>query len=113
MEVETISLDNLITKCGIPDFCKIDVEGYEKEVLSGLSQKIGMISFEFNYPTFEQETRFCLEKLYNLGYIQFNFSIGESLEMNFHSWVSFQEIYDFFKIDNFPFDWSYGDIYAI
>lgn len=113
IEVETISLDHLVTEYGVPDFCKIDVEGYEKEVLSGLSQKLGVISFEFNYPSFENETLFCLKKLNDLGYSKFNFSIGESLEMNFHSWVSFQEIYNFFKLNNFPFGISYGDIYAI
>lgn len=112
IEVETITLDQLVTLYGVPDFCKIDVEGYEKEVLSGLSQKIGVISFEFNYPSFEKETLFCLEKLNDLGYSKFNFSIGESLEMNFDSWVSFQEMYDFFKLKSFPFGICYGDIYA-
>lgn len=112
IEVETISLDQLIDIYGVPDFCKIDVEGYEKEVLSGLNKKIGLIAFEFNYPSFEMETLFCLEKLNELGYSRFNFSIGESLKMNFDCWVSFEEIIDFFMLKNFPFGICYGDIYA-
>ena len=39
--------DNMISRYGSPEFTKIDVEGYEFEVLNGLSQPIKTISFEF------------------------------------------------------------------
>lgn len=112
IKIHTTTLDELILEYGTPDFCKIDVEGFEKEVLSGLSQKIGMISFEFNYPAFEQETLFCIKKLEELGYSEFNFSIGESLVLNFENWIQFDQIYHYLSLHNFPFKNCYGDIYA-
>ncbi|WP_175454310.1 FkbM family methyltransferase [Algoriphagus alkaliphilus] len=111
-QIKTISLDELVKIYGVPDFCKIDVEGYEKEVLSGLNQKIGMISFEFNYPAFESDTLWCLEKLSSLGYTSFNFSLGETLEFHFSEWVSYEDISAIFHLKNFPFGTCYGDIYA-
>jgi FkbM family methyltransferase len=45
--VEVTTLDKLITEFGMPAFIKIDVEGYEYEVLRGLSKPIRALSFEF------------------------------------------------------------------
>lgn len=47
MKLRCITLDSLIEKYGIPYYIKIDVEGYENKVISGLSNKIDLISFEF------------------------------------------------------------------
>lgn len=46
VKIETTTLDALIEEFGKPKYIKIDVEGYEDKVLSGLSQKIDLISFE-------------------------------------------------------------------
>lgn len=112
VKVNSISLDELVGIYGIPDFCKIDVEGFEKEVLKGLNRKVGMISFEFNYPSFEKDTLWCIDKLHELGYTSFNFSIGESLIFHFTDWVTVEQIKDFFDLKSFPFQNVYGDIYA-
>jgi FkbM family methyltransferase len=45
--VPMLTLDTLIEHFGMPQFIKIDVEGFEEKVLSGLSAQPPMISFEF------------------------------------------------------------------
>jgi FkbM family methyltransferase len=67
ISVSVSTLDALIAKYGIPDFLKIDVEGYELEVLSGLSYKIPIIGFEANLPTFRDETIKILERFRQSG----------------------------------------------
>jgi FkbM family methyltransferase len=46
--VPVSTLDALIQKYGMPKFIKIDVEGFEKEVLAGLSIAPKFVSFEYN-----------------------------------------------------------------
>jgi FkbM family methyltransferase len=86
IEINVLTLDDLISKYGRPVFIKIDVEGYESEVLKGLSQPVDYISFEvlsFNADLMEE----CLLILSKLGYAQFNFSLRETFKMAFNSWV--------------------------
>jgi len=42
------TLENMIGKHGLPRFCKIDVEGFELQVVRGLKSRISMISLEVN-----------------------------------------------------------------
>lgn len=48
LEVPVTTLDELVCAFGTPQFVKIDVEGYELEVLSGLSARVPVVSFEYN-----------------------------------------------------------------
>jgi FkbM family methyltransferase len=64
--VETTTLDGLITTYGKPDYIKIDVEGYEQWVLSGLSQPVRYLSFETLLPDYVSELNICLEKISTL-----------------------------------------------
>ena len=66
-EVLTITLDTMIDKWGTPDLIKIDVEGYEKTVLSGLNKKAKTICFEWHEEMIDDYIE-CLEKLVSLGY---------------------------------------------
>jgi hypothetical protein len=56
------TLDELISAHGSPAFCKIDVEGYEAEVLAALSQPIAALSFEFT-PEVRAVALECVDRL--------------------------------------------------
>ncbi len=85
LEVEVVTLDSLIAEYGLPAFCKIDVEGFEFEVLKGLNQPIQALSFEFLSAA--PDTAFaCLEKLCQLGNYEFNVATGETMRLVFSHW---------------------------
>ena len=62
-EVETITLEQLIITHGLPIFVKIDVEGYEANVLRGLQRPVPYLSFEVNLPEFKPEGLECIKLL--------------------------------------------------
>lgn len=66
-QVATTTLNDLIDAHGIPVFIKIDVEGYELNVLRGLQRPVPYLSFEVNLPQFRQEGQQCLEVLERLA----------------------------------------------
>ena len=49
LEIETITLDKAIDEYGVPDYIKIDIEGYEYEVLTSFTKLLNhtIISFEW------------------------------------------------------------------
>jgi len=107
--VPVTTLDNLIKDHGTPQFCKIDVEGFELSVLRGMTQPIQVISFEFNRELLD-ETIECIEYLEHLGYKDFNYSIGESMELNSSGWLASRKIINAINSINDELLW--GDIYA-
>jgi FkbM family methyltransferase len=68
--IQTTTLDALIKEHGNPDLIKIDVEGYELQVLKGLSTKEGEICFEWHEES-STELYDCLDRLKELGYEEF------------------------------------------
>ena len=107
--VRTTTLDALIGMTGLPAFCKIDVEGFEATVLQGLSKRIPVLSFEFT-PEFLESTVKSIEHLSSLGYARYNFSLGESMQLQLLNWVSADEILPRLRSVSAN---TFGDIYAM
>jgi len=109
LEVEVITLDQMIATYGLPDFCKIDVEDFEEEALKGLSQAIPKLSFEFFNYTWER-TQNCLQILQSLGDYQYNWSVGESQKWMMKEWADQKNLIK--SINSYPNPKFSGDIYA-
>lgn len=109
VSVPVTSLDNLIAQFGLPVFCKIDVEGYELEVLRGLSQPITAVSFEY-IPVAIDIAVGCAERLAQLGEYEFNWSQGESHQWQSKRWLSLGEITAVLR--NVTLKDGSGDVYA-
>jgi hypothetical protein len=111
LSVPLITLDALIATHGAPDFCKIDVEGYELEVLKGLGQPIPLVSVEYMHGR-PQPTLDCISRLTELGDYVFNLSELESMEMSCDEWVSADEV-SAMLVERFgKQEFGYGDVYA-
>jgi FkbM family methyltransferase len=107
--VPVTTLDNLIKEFGEPNFCKIDVEGFELRVLKGLSRPIKYLSFEFT-KEFLDETESCLNYLLSLGPAQFNCDLYESMQFLFPKWVTAEELLT--KLKSINDELLGGDVYV-
>jgi FkbM family methyltransferase len=105
--VPVTTLDALIERYGMPAFCKIDVEGYEEQVLQGLSRPISTVSIEFT-PEYLDSTERALMRLGELGDYRFDYSLGESLALAQRRWVTEGELMAHLRAA----DLGVGDIYA-
>ncbi|WP_428328414.1 FkbM family methyltransferase [Mucilaginibacter sp.] len=109
--IEMTTADEVIEANGIPSFIKIDVEGYELEVLKGLTQPIGLISFEYTVPEQPDRAIMCLNQIekHNKN-IECNYSIGEDLVWALTDWLSAEEMRNHIFSEGFN-QTSFGDIY--
>lgn len=109
LSVPVITLDTLIERYGEPAFCKIDVEGYELEVLRGLSTPVRALSFEY-IPAALDTAVACIERLVHLGRYEFNWSVGESHRLQSDKWLGAGEMVALLR--NMPAASRSGDVYG-
>jgi len=112
VKMEITTLDKLIEKYGLPVFIKIDVEGYELEVLKGLTKPIKMISFEYMIPEQIDQIMQCVEQIeLNDSNIECNYSIGESMMFEHENWVTVKQLRTIVGTTEF-INTLFGDIYV-
>jgi len=109
VEVEVVTLDQLIETHGMPDFCKIDVEDFEWQVLQGLSHALPCLSLEYFIPTLDRIFD-CIDRLEELGNYAYNWSFGESQVLNSEEWLGPESLKKILK--NYTDQDRSGDIYA-
>jgi FkbM family methyltransferase len=84
--VPVTTLDALIERYGEPVFCKIDVEGFEREVLAGLTRPLRALSFEY-LPAAHDDALAVLARLETLADYRFNYSPIETMRWSSPEWL--------------------------
>ena len=107
--VPVVTLDSLLARHGRPDFCKIDVEGFECAVLAGLSQPLPLFSLEFNRE-FWTETTQCLDRIRELGTYTFNYALADTPALAQSAWIDAASLRSTLEAMPDPLLW--GDLYA-
>jgi len=108
--VDVVTLDALIARYGEPAFVKVDVEGFEAEVLAGLAAPVRALSFEY-VPATRQIALDCIERLAALAPYRYNWSPGESQRLESPQWVDAAAMRAL--LIELPKHADSGDVYAV
>ena len=109
-DIEVITLDILIEKYGIPSFTKIDVEGFELEVLNGCNSILPALSLEFtkeSLPLIHE----CLHKLELRGQYYFQYNTNPTYKLSKEKFTSGVELEKALKQHCNKY-YGYGDLFA-
>jgi len=110
VEVPVVTLDSLIETHGVPSFCKIDVEGYEEEVLAGLNHVVAALSFEFVAGRLDAAVG-CVGRLERLAPYRYNVVLGERRDFAFPAWRNAAAVVAW--LESGAGGASSGDVYAV
>jgi FkbM family methyltransferase len=108
LRVPMTTLDALIAAHGVPAFIKIDVEGFEQEVLAGLTRPVRALSFEFTTIQ-RQVAQACVTRCVELGLTRFGAAIGDARELG--AWCAAGPMIDW--LGQLPHAANSGDVYAM
>lgn len=109
--VNVTTLDALIHKFGVPAFIKIDVEGFEDQVLAGLSQPIPICAFEF-HPAYLASALQTIAQFERRGGAHYNYYRMEEMMFRLDRWVSAQEMCDILQAIEDADEFHMGEVYA-
>jgi hypothetical protein len=111
IDVSVTTIDALIERYGEPRFVKIDVEGFEEQVLRGMTHPVDKLSFEFHSGALGV-AKCCIELLARPN-ARFNFSWGESMSTAREDWVDADRMLaEFDRLEATAVDPTlYGDVY--
>jgi FkbM family methyltransferase len=109
IEVRVSTLDALVAEHGEPAFCKVDVEGFELDVLAGLSRPVRALSFEYLPPAHDAALA-VLELIERLGDYRYNYSPVETLTWASERWLTAAELET--VLDRVRPSGRSGDVYA-
>lgn len=130
IRVPVTTLDSVIAQFGAPTFIKIDVEGFEWEVIKGLSQGVPLIQFEFHLTDHEHKlsadnisrTIKVIDHLSQFGELRLNIAPAESSVLGFAEWLPKDDFVKRFEsldpsrfaklFPNVPATESYGDVFV-
>ena len=110
ISVPLVSLDELIARHGEPQFCKIDVEGFEYEVLRGLSEPLAALSFEY-IPVAVNRAIACVDRISALGDYRYRHSRVETHRWADGGWLKPQTMIEI--LGALPTGDRSGDVYAV
>ena len=111
-EVNMTTLDALVAEYGEPSFIKIDVEGFELEVLKGLTKPVKMLSFEYTVPERAAQLLACLRRIAEINpQAECNYSVSENLIWALPQWESIDALLKRVETPTFLAT-DFGDIYV-